>query len=1543
MSAWAGRRGWSVIIEPGHETKGHLPSAGVAVFARVEVGLRRPHVDGQIVSGVLVAHRALHVVVDVPGWPEMNIFNLYLHCSEGLTVRNSRILSCIGQSLSGLTSPSIIGGDWNLEKAVLESSGFARTAQVQIVAPASVTCRTATSTSTIDFFCLSVGAHRLLKQIKVDATWEVKPHRPVQLVLAADGRRLQILTYAAVPKLPTAGVFGPVQQDFDWSMERRYAATAIEMAKEASADSAWGFLTLAWGCFITKAAERIGIRTGEDVKFPGSYARCIKAKWIDITYNGSDAEGLAAQADGWKWLSDALQGISILKQASINGDEERAAMLDDEMMLFQTSPYPGVHLCSRLDASVVQARRLIAGRFFPDQISEFLEEIDEDIELAKQAAGKDSHTRWKNWCDQAAAGGARALHKITQYNQVNETTVVQSVDGLPSAHPHAVVEATAEEYRVLWDASPEAPKAWIPDRSSFPRASAADIRAVAQTFSKATAGSLDGLHPRHLLLLSDESLDILGMLFEAFESLGVLPKQMLWICMPMLPKPMGGHRLIVLYGSIYRVWQRLRRPELAPLQQFLCRVYWGASSGRSAIDSAWQVAARVEACVHDKRKSLQIIADYSKYYETIDLISVREKFSRYGAPTCLTKLLFNTWSAPRTIRLMRHHCLQPVHARRGFPAGDAYADVGIKVHALEEYDRFVALHSELHFSSYIDDSSLGIEANTTDELIEKAVRVGRSFQATASRLGAKFNNKLSIVCSETGVGDKVAAKLGFDASSNKRAATYLGTDQAGGRSRRAASTRKKQQSRRRRFQHRVKKIARYRKAIPTKKNERTGKIFRTGARPALTFGVEITGLSDSEWSKLRRQYFQFVKPCHGGISASSKAVLFDDPSSRQALAPALQWSRMIWQAVLAPDAALVSLDQLRQWWTQALHDRTLEDLEWSSSRGPLERAALCVRRIGWKIKQWDVWLDHRGVEVPLKQFTPGVLEKRMTAALQRQLELDLAAKRGLPAGTRSSYDILRPFVRDRNSKFTSYQKFLVRSFALGGIWTRERARCRGYETDGRCDCGAPDTVHHRLFTCMRNDVVAARSASEVPPEFIQRGIDEQNSEFFEHGSFDYLDSEIPKMAPGHEAYVVNMAGEVQDLNPEEMVESACPAAQVIELAPDGSCSKPALRDLQRAGWAITLLNPSGPDPLLAVYGAVPPALPQTSVVAEYMGLAFCGQVADRPATMYFDFLGAVFEARKSPERQRASRSIYACVQVFGQSLPGREYLTAAEHVKAHRTSEQYQLLNVDQRRITDANIAADRFAKVAVALHPAPRHEFCKQIELHEEATRNLVRLISATLPCYEKEERWRRAPIFRRSRNVRTEGHHEWCRTELGVQCKCCLSVLHDNAVDWPLTGCRGTPVFLRQFFARPNGHCLVAVHQSGERCESVSDNVDRPVFVCTKCGAWAQQRRRHKLRSPCIRPTPKGLEILRNLRKGVGPHRKLQRSIDCAIPADRVAPTRRVPRRETTSVSARPDPASSYQYESRLAALQERVRQRELARALEGSAGGASGNGLV
>eukprot|EP00959_Pyramimonas_sp_CCMP1952_P043428 908207-Pyramimonas_sp.AAC.1 len=133
----------------------------------------------------------------------------------------------------------------------------------------------------------------------------------------------------------------------------------------------------------------------------------------------------------------------------------------------------------------------------------------------------------------------------------------------------------------------------------------------------------------------------------------------------------------------------------------------------------------------------------------------------HGAPTSLTNLPFNIWPAPRIARLMRHHIRQPVHAPRGFPAGDAHADVGIKVHAPEECDLFVPLHSELLLSSYIDDSSLGVEADANEELISAAARIRCSFFVTVNRLAATTNDKLAMICSHSGVGSLVAEEFGL--------------------------------------------------------------------------------------------------------------------------------------------------------------------------------------------------------------------------------------------------------------------------------------------------------------------------------------------------------------------------------------------------------------------------------------------------------------------------------------------------------------------------------------------------------------------------------------------------------------------------------------------------------------------------------------------------------------------------------------------------------------------------------------------------------------
>eukprot|EP00959_Pyramimonas_sp_CCMP1952_P026899 564710-Pyramimonas_sp.AAC.1 len=62
--------------------------------------------------------------------------------------------------------------------------------------------------------------------------------------------------------------------------------------------------------------------------------------------------------------------------------------------------------------------------------------------------------------------------------------------------------------------------------------------------------------------------------------------------------------------------------------------------------------------------------------------------------------------------------------------------------------------------------------------------------------------------------------------------------------------------------------------------------------------------------------------------------------------------------------------------------------------------------------------------------------------MQRMLECQLADKWGLPAGVRVTFGLMQGAVRERSAKYTKYQKFLIRTCACEGAWTRQRARER---------------------------------------------------------------------------------------------------------------------------------------------------------------------------------------------------------------------------------------------------------------------------------------------------------------------------------------------------------------------------------------------------------------------------------------------------------------------------------------------------------------------
>jgi len=345
----------------------------------------------------------------------------------------------------------------------------------------------------------------------------------------------------------------------------------------------------------------------------------------------------------------------------------------------------------------------------------------------------------------------------------------------------------------LWKAKYTPSTAWIPDRQAMDRPTPDMIRAASRTFSTRTSSSLDGFHPTHLQHFSDDALEALCDLFVACEALGLFPAQLTWMVMPMLPKAAGGHRLIILYSMAYRVWQRMRKYALKPISDRLRRPFWGAAVGRSATDSAWILAADAEQNVSNGRHTATVIADYSKYYETIPLDEARDKLLRLGMPSAMVKVTYNQWKGPRIIRLRQHHGSRPAYADYGLPAGDGYADVVIEAHAMELYDQYVDLHPLVRFSSYIDDTAIGVNGHTHDSVITQAVKAGKDFFVTAADLGAQLNDKLVVVASSTSISKAIVQQLGLAKTTNQRRATYLGVDYSSGRRRLALRTRNKLQ------------------------------------------------------------------------------------------------------------------------------------------------------------------------------------------------------------------------------------------------------------------------------------------------------------------------------------------------------------------------------------------------------------------------------------------------------------------------------------------------------------------------------------------------------------------------------------------------------------------------------------------------------------------------------------------------------------------------------------------------------------------------------
>ncbi len=216
-SAWALRRGWRSIITPALRGEGNGWRAGVAIFARAELGLSMPRVGPHEV----VLGRAVAALLEAPGYRPCTVVSLYLKDGDGLSAENYDYLEAVGRCIAaqGEGAHFIIGGDMQMDPSAIAPAGFAAKTGSVLVASRDPrgTCRSAKAATELDDDFIQEDLAKGIMDISaVNNNPITRPHVPVRLKFHPKPVTARALTLRTPPRLPTERLHGPVLPPQNW-------------------------------------------------------------------------------------------------------------------------------------------------------------------------------------------------------------------------------------------------------------------------------------------------------------------------------------------------------------------------------------------------------------------------------------------------------------------------------------------------------------------------------------------------------------------------------------------------------------------------------------------------------------------------------------------------------------------------------------------------------------------------------------------------------------------------------------------------------------------------------------------------------------------------------------------------------------------------------------------------------------------------------------------------------------------------------------------------------------------------------------------------------------------------------------------------------------------------------------------------------------------------------------------------------------------------------------------------------------------------------
>ena len=354
----------------------------------------------------------------------------------------------------------------------------------------------------------------------------------------------------------------------------------------------------------------------------------------------------------------------------------------------------------------------------------------------------------------------------------------------------------------------------------------------------------------------------------------------------------------------------------------------------------------------------------------------------------MARVTHNLWRGPRFVRMGKAVHSHPSYATWGLPAGSKFNAAFVRAYAVRAFDYYTQAHPLVSFSSMVDDVSSAVSGNSREDVVEQLQAAATSLQTLYhEELGIGIaSDKVPTTASDSTLAHLIVKKLKALGGEILGSVPNLGVDYRPGR----RQLGKKHRERKAGMTRRGVKLARMRKWVRRGKH-RVYRLHTAGQLPAASFGAAVNGFTDQQLQTCRRKVMRGQAPGDRGVSMTLRLVSFGDPLWREAVMPALEWSRQVWHALTDPANALCEIRELIDAWNSSQPD---PHRKWHATRGPMDRTAKSLARVGWTVVSPVEWCSDLKQQVHLGHHSPKMISHMLHESVQRMHERSAANKLG---------------------------------------------------------------------------------------------------------------------------------------------------------------------------------------------------------------------------------------------------------------------------------------------------------------------------------------------------------------------------------------------------------------------------------------------------------------------------------------------------------------------------------------------------------------------